>query len=169
MQRIAILGCSGGGKSTLARALGAKLDLPVIHLDALYWLPGWVERDRAEFRALLAEALTGERWIVDGNYSHCLDLRLPRADTIVVIDRSRLVCLWRVTRRWLTHLGRTRPDMGEGCPEKIDWEFVQFIWNYPKLNAPRRDAGVAEYGAHARLVHLTSDRQVRDFLEQASA
>jgi adenylate kinase family enzyme len=167
MQRIAILGCSGGGKSTLARALGKKLDLPVIHLDALHWLPGWVERDRAEFRAMLTEALRGERWIVDGNYSHSADIRLPLADTILVIDRSRWLCIWRVLWRWLSHLGRTRADMGEGCPEKVDWEFIQFIWCYPKRNAPRRDAGIAQYGAHARVVRLTSDRQIRDFLDAA--
>ncbi len=169
MQRIAILGCSGGGKSTLARALSRELDLPLVHLDALHWLPGWVERDRAEFRALLAYAIAGDRWVVDGNYTHTLDMRLPRADTVVVIDRSRLLCLWRVTWRWLTHLGRTRADMGEGCPEKVDWEFVQFIWTYPRRVAPRRDAAIAEYGAHATLYHLTSDRQVRRFLEAARA
>ncbi len=62
MQRIAILGCSGGGKSTLARALGEALDLPVVHLDQLYWLPGWVERDKAGFRALQAR-LNSDRQI----------------------------------------------------------------------------------------------------------
>ena len=167
MQRIAILGCSGGGKSTLARALSRSLDLPLIHLDALHWLPGWVERDRAEFRGLLAELVDGERWVIDGNYTQTLDLRLPRADTIVVIDRSRLLCLWRVTWRWLTHLGRTRADMGEGCPEKVDWDFVQFIWTYPRRVAPRRDAAIAEHGAHAALYRLTSDQQVRRFLEMS--
>jgi hypothetical protein len=67
----------------------------------------------------------------------------------------------------LTHLGRTRADMGEGCREKIDWEFVQFIWTYPRRGAPRRDAGIAKYGAHATVHRLTSDRQVRRFLNQA--
>ena len=167
MQRIAILGCSGGGKSTLARALSRTLDLPLIHLDALYWLPGWVERDQAEFRGLLTEVVAGERWVIDGNYTRTLDLRLPRADTIVVIDRPRLLCLWRVVWRWLTHLGRTRADMGADCPEKVDWEFIRFIWTYPRRVAPRRDAAIAAHGAHATLHRLTSDRQVRRFLEMS--
>jgi hypothetical protein len=96
-----------------------------------------------------------------------MDLRLPRADTIVVIDRSRLLCLWRVTWRWLTHLGRSRADMGEGCPEKIDREFVVYIWTYPRRGAPRRDAAIARYGVQAALHRLTSDQDVRRFLEEA--
>lgn len=167
MQRIAILGCSGGGKSSLARALSRKLNLPLIHLDALHWLPGWVERDRTEFRRLQAEIVAADAWVIDGNYSNTLDLRLPRADTIVVIDRSRLLCLWRVTWRWLTHLGRSRADMGEGCPEKIDREFVVYIWTYPRRGAPRRDAAIARYGVQAALHRLTSDQDVRRFLEEA--
>ncbi len=167
MQRIAILGCSGGGKSTLARALGAKLGLPVVHLDALYWLPGWVERDQAAFRALQAEALKGDRWVVDGGYGGTIDLRLPRADTIVVLERSRLVCLQRVIWRWLTHLGRTRIDMGAGCPEKVDWEFVQFIWTYRRRTWPKHARAIAEMGGRARLVHLRSDREVRAFIDAA--
>lgn len=167
MQRIAILGCSGGGKSTLARALGEKLDLPVVHLDALYWLPGWVERDRAEFRGLMTEALAGSRWVVDGNYTNTTDLRLPRCDTIIVIDRPRWLCLWRVLWRWLTHLGRTRADMGADCREKIDWAFVAFIWTYPKEVAPRREAAIAAHGDHANIVRLGSDREIRQFLDSA--
>ncbi len=167
MRRIAILGCSGGGKSTLARALGDKLGLPVVHLDALHWLPGWVERDRGEFRTLLSEALAGDRWVVDGNYSNTSDLRLPRCDTIVVIDRPRWLCLWRVLWRWATHIGRTRADMGAGCPEKIDWAFIAFIWTYPHKVAPRREAGIAAYGGDARVVRLKSDRDIRRFLRQS--
>jgi len=165
MKRIAILGCSGAGKSTLARALSRRLELPLAHLDALHWLAGWVERDRAEFRRRLADVVAGDRWIIDGNYIHTLDLSLPRADTILVINRSRLHCLWRVTWRWATHIGRTRADMGEGCPEKIDWAFAWYIWTYQRRVAPRRDAAIAAHGAHAQIHHLTGDRQIRRFLE----
>jgi adenylate kinase family enzyme len=169
MQRVAIMGCSGGGKSTVARALGRKLGLPVVHLDALYWLPGWVERDKSDFRTLQTQALAGERWVVDGGYASTLDLRLPRADTIIVIDQPMLLCLWRVTWRWLTHLGRTRADMGEACPEKVDWEFVRFIWDYPKATWPKQAEGIAAMGGHARLIRLTSDRQIAEFLADIPA
>ena len=131
MQRVGYHGLLRRGQVDARAGRWAKLGLPVIHLDALYWLPGWVERDRAEFRALLAPARGRRALDLDGNYATTLDMRLPRADTIVVIDQPRLLCLWRVTWRWLTHIGRTRADMSEGCPEKVDWEFTRFIWNYP--------------------------------------
>lgn len=86
MRRVLIVGNSGGGKSTLARSLGAKLGLPVIHLDVLFWKPGWVESDRADFRVRVAEALQAPAWICDGNFTSSYDLRMPYADTIIWIE-----------------------------------------------------------------------------------
>jgi adenylate kinase family enzyme len=168
MQRVAILGCSGGGKSTLARGLGAKLGLPVVHLDALFWQPGWTEPDMADFVARVTEAAARERWVMDGGYSATLPIRLPRADTIVVIDQPRWLCLWRVVWRWLTHIGRTREDMGADCPEKVDWEFVHFIWTYPTEVWPKHAEAIARHGGQAQLVRLTSDREIAAFLERAT-
>ena len=163
LQRIAIVGSPGSGKSTLARVLGARTGLPVIHMDALYWTPGWVEREGADFRARLTAAAAGDRWIIDGNYSGTMAIRLARADTVVVLDRSRWLCLWRVVKRWLATRGRTRPDMAEGCPEKIDWPFVKFVLDYPTAGALRRDEALAAYGGHAQVVRLRSDAEVRRF------
>jgi len=95
MQRIAIVGCSGGGKSTLARELGAALKLPVIHLDALFWKPGWVEGDANEFREAVEAAVAADRWICEGNFIRASGLRFQRADTIIWLELPRLVCLWR--------------------------------------------------------------------------
>ncbi len=164
MQRIAILGCSGGGKSTLARALGARLGLPVIHIDTLYWRPGWVEPDKKGFRERMAEAAAGDRWVIDGNFSNTFDLRLPRADTIIVIEQPRWRCLWGAVKRWWSWRGRTRPDLAPGCPEKIDPEFYLYIWNFDRDVKPRLEAALAEHGAHARLIRLRSDRQIAAFL-----
>ena len=75
-QRILIIGCPGSGKSTLARRLSAQTGLPIVHLDALYWLPGWVERSREDFDALLQDKLEKPRWIIDGNYTRTLAMRL---------------------------------------------------------------------------------------------
>ncbi len=132
MKRIAIMGCSGSGKSTLARALGERLGLPVYHLDALYWQPGWVEGDYATFTPQVQQILAGESWIVDGGYSNSdpEELRYTRVDALILFDRSVWLCLWRVIKRVVMHHGRTRPDMGEGCNERVDLEFLRYIWNY---------------------------------------
>lgn len=168
-QRIVIVGCSGSGKSSLARALSARLDLPVIHLDALYWRPGWTPSSNETFRARVAKAVAGDAWICDGGYSSTYDLRLPRADLVIWLDRSRWRCLWRVVIRWLTHIGRTRADMGPDCPEKIDLEFVLFIWNWRRRNRPTLEAGLARFAPEAPLTVLRSDRQVADFLATATS
>ena len=166
MQRIVILGCSGSGKSTLARRLGEKLNLRVVHLDALYWLPGWADSDVASFRARVAQALDTDAWICDGGYSRTYDQRFPFADTIIWLERPRWLCLWRVIRRSLSQLGRTRADMAPGCPERIpELKFLLFIWNWERLTRPKIEAGLARYAPNTPMIVLDSDAAVEAFLQ----
>jgi len=79
MKRILVIGCSGAGKTTFSRMLGEKLSLPVYHLDQLYWKPDWVESNKNEFTKKQTAIITGERWIIDGNYSSTLELRFAKA------------------------------------------------------------------------------------------
>ena len=74
-KRILIIGCGGAGKSTLARQLGKKLNLPVVHLDKIWWLPNWQNRTKEEFDILLKEELTKPCWIIDGNYQRTFEQR----------------------------------------------------------------------------------------------
>ena len=132
MERIIIIGCGGAGKSTLARKLGEVLDLPVVHLDKLFWKPGWVETTAEEFDALLAMELAKDQWIMDGNFNRTMPERMKRCDTIIYLDFSRFACLMGVLKRIITTYGKVRPDMGEGCPERIDLEFLKWVWNFNK-------------------------------------
>jgi adenylate kinase family enzyme len=132
MERIIIIGCGGAGKSTLARKLGEGLDLPVVHLDKLFWKPNWVEKSNEEFDALLAQELAKDRWIMDGNFNRTMPERMKRCDTIIYLDFSRFACLLGVLKRVITTYGKVRPDMGEGCPERIDLEFLKWVWNFNK-------------------------------------
>lgn len=93
MERVAIIGPGGAGKSTLARQLGAITGVPVIHLDREHWKPGWVETPAAEWEERVRELAAAERWIIDGNYGGTLDVRLDRADTVVFLDFGRFRCL----------------------------------------------------------------------------
>jgi hypothetical protein len=96
LQRIVIVGCSGSGKSTLARKLGTQLGLPVVHLDVFYYRRGWKKSTEAEFRQRVAAAHRGEAWISEGNFAtSTFDIRLPRAEAIIALQRPRWHCLLR--------------------------------------------------------------------------
>ena len=167
MRRVLIIGNSGGGKSTLARRLGEKLGLPIIHLDVLFWQPGWVESDDDAFRARTAEALTAPAWVCDGNFGGTWDLRMPLADTIVWIDKPAWLCLIRAIWRVVQYRDGDRPDMAEGCRESVDLAFYHFIWTYDREVRPKLEAALAEHGAQAHVVRLKSDREIAAFLAQA--
>lgn len=127
--KIAIIGQSGCGKSTLAQFLSQKLDLPLLHLDCVHWLPGWAERDRAESRVIVSDFLDKHgSWVIDGNYTRlCHERRLEEADRIIIMCFPRLVCLSRIIKRRFSYAGTTRSSITEGCPEKIDAEFLWWI------------------------------------------
>jgi adenylate kinase family enzyme len=101
VQRVAILGSGGAGKSVLAAAIAERTGLPVVHLDVVYWEPGWKEPPPDEFAAALDAAVAEERWILDGNFLRHggPDPRFARADTVIFLDLPRTACLWRVVKR----------------------------------------------------------------------
>jgi len=127
--KIALAGYSGAGKSTLAQRLGTQYGVPVLHLDTVQWVPGWRERDAEEQQRIVREFLDSHgAWVIDGNYSAlCFERRMEEADRIVLLLLPRFVCLLRVLRRYRRWKGRTRPDMGEGCAEKVDAAFLRWV------------------------------------------
>ena len=134
--RIIIIGCGGSGKSTLARKLYEKTNLPIVHLDKLFWRKGWKSIPREEFDKLLRIKLKKDKWIIDGNFDRTIGERLNRCDTVIFLDYPKRTCLIGVIKRVITNYGKVRPDMGEGCPEKFDFEFLKWIWNF---NREHRD------------------------------
>jgi adenylate kinase family enzyme len=159
MERVAVIGSGGAGKSMLARQISAIAGLPIIHLDHHYWSPGWVPTPDDEWVVLQRKLLSGDRWVVDGNYGGTLELRAERADTIVFLDLPRRVCLARALRRV-----RSPILQAPGCPQKIDLEFLRWIWDFPSKTRPRLLAGLDTYAASTRLVQLRSGQEVREFL-----
>ncbi len=99
MRRVAVVGTSGSGKTTMARAIAARLGVPHVELDAFHWAPGWTEVDPEAFRARVAAALEADGWVTDGNYSKVRDLYLARVDTVVWLDLPLRTCVWRIARR----------------------------------------------------------------------
>lgn len=168
-ERIMIIGCSGGGKSTLAKKIADRFGLALFSLDRdVIWLPGWVMRPAQERRRLTRELAGRPRWVIDGTSPSSFDLRLPRSDLVIWVRLPRHLCLFGVVSRWLRHMGRTRPDMAPGCPEKIDLNFLHYIWTFERRHTPKILAAIAEHGPAVPLVELRSRREIRRLLDHAT-
>lgn len=165
-RRILIVGSGGAGKSTLSRKLAEQWELPVVHLDALFWQPGWTAMPRPEFLEKVKHELGKPKWIIDGNYDSSIEMRAEHADLIIFLDFSNVLCLYRACKRAWMYRGKTRPDMGEGCPEKIDWEFIRWIWRYPKDARPEMLNVLSKVPAD--VITLTSPKEVNQWLQNIS-
>ena len=166
MERVMIIGCGGAGKSTLARKLGEKTGLPVVHLDQIWWEPGyWQHLEKPEFDERLKAELEKPRWILDGNFNRTMELRLESCDTVIYLDYPRLICLKNWIGRVIKNWGRHRIDMAEGCTEWFDPAMARWIWNFNKTNRARYYGLLA--GLEGKTVHiLRSRRQTAKFLEK---
>ena len=164
-QRIVVLGCSGSGKSTLARKLGLRLGLPVVHLDVLHYLPGWKRASLDAFRARVIEAHQGDAWISEGNFaSWTFDIRLPRTEAIIMLERPRWLCLLRVFRRAALER-RNRPDLPIGCAEQVDRDLLDYVWNFARVGGPQIETARLRHGASIPLLRLRRNREVAAFLK----
>ena len=166
MKRVLVIGSGGAGKSTFSRRLGERLGLAVIHLDVEHWRPGWVEPPKEEWRGAVEELCARESWVMDGNYSGTLAARLAACDTVIFLDLPRIVCVWRVFKRWATYRGMSRPDTAEGCHEQLDVKFLLWVWNYPTRSRPKALALLEKHGEGKRIVHLRSSAEVEKFLRE---
>ena len=129
--RIIILGSPGSGKSTFASSLHERTDLPLFHLDNIWWKENRTHISRDEFDGRLAEILKGERWIIDGDYSRTYEVRIRSCDTIIFLDYSEAECMEGIKKR----VGKSRPDI-PWMEHSLDPELVEMVRNYSRDNRP---------------------------------
>lgn len=166
MQRIVIVGPPGSGKSTLGKTLSDKLDIPVTHLDSLFFKAGWVEIEKKELVEKVTHLIsTNEKWIIEGNYSSTFPIRLQHCDQVIFLDYPRSLYLFRAIKRSFKYYGRTRPDMAEGCFERFDFSFFKYVWNFPK----RRKNLLAILNEHSKdknnIVILKNTKELNHYLD----
>lgn len=165
MRKIVIIGSSGAGKSTLSLQLGERVKIPVVHLDFHHWQAGWIEPPKDVWRKRVEELVRGDSWIIDGNYSGTLDVRLEACDTVIFMDMPRTLCLWRVMKRLATYRKTKRPDMAEGCFERFDFEFIKYVWNFPNRSRKSVIEKLERFAKDKKLVHLKTRKDVESFLK----
>lgn len=163
MKKVLIIGSGGAGKSTFARRLGEATGIEVVHLDRLYWKPNWVEPSKDEWRETVENIIKKDEWIMDGNFGGTLEVRLAACDTAIFLDFSRVICLYRVIKRRLTYRNTNRPDMSEGCAEKIDLEFLGWIWNFQKIKKPKIEEKLRCFENEKTIIRLRSKKEVENF------
>jgi adenylate kinase family enzyme len=164
MRRIAIIGSTATGKSTLARRLGLLLGLPVYHLDALFWRPGWIPTPDDEWEEVLRQILRGDHWIVDGNFTSSIRERLEAADTILFLDLPRWISIAAVTRRRIEQLWHLPPGVAAGCEPMFNLRLFRWIWTFPEDHRPHFLALLSDQPAAKRVLILKSRHEVRRFL-----
>ena len=176
VRRLNVIGTSGSGKSTLGRQLANQLDLPFVEMDAVYWGPNWSEPTEDELLARIGEVTSGERWVLDGNYSRTTPIKWQRVQLIVWVDLPFWLTIGRVTRRSLRRSIRGEEIwQGTGNRESLTGTFLSadsvILWairsyrrnrdRYSKLmRAPKY--------SHVPFVRLTSERDVREFVDLAA-
>lgn len=165
MKKIILIGSGGAGKSTLARQLGAALQIEVIHLDALFWKPNWTPVQREKQVEIQKELVNKEEWIIDGNYGGTIDIRLQAADTIIFLDIPRTICVYRAFKRMIQYRNKTRPDMGKDCNERLDINFLKWIWQYPKTKRPDIVKKLEGLSTEKQIIILQTPKQIQQFIE----
>ena len=171
MQRIAVIGPVGAGKSRLAADLGQLLGIRVLHLDTLFWKPGWVPTPLEEWEAVQRRELAEPAWIADAQYDDILPDWVEEADTVVFLDVSPLVCLWRVSRRRLDRGGSgatpagTEPGSVHGALRK----FVRNQWGYRTKVRRELLAELARERAGRRVVVVRRSSDAEEFLRSVDS
>ncbi len=161
--RIIIVGSPGSGKSFLSKVIAEHTKQALIHLDNEYWKPNWTATPKNEWTERLKTLISGDSWIIDGNYNSTLELRYMAADCIIFLDINRLLC---ICSAWKRH-GKKRSDLPEYLEEKKDKEFLEFltwIWSFPKKGRKNILELHSRYPDKSFLI-MKNRREIMKFLE----
>ena len=160
MKKIMVIGCPGSGKSTFCKALYNSTGIPLFHLDMMYWNADKTTVDKEVFRERLLNIVKMDEWIIDGNYSSTLELRLRACDTVFFLDYPVEVCLEGVRSR----MGKARTDM-PWIEVEEDTEFMEFINNFRSASRPIIIDLLEKY-SHKNVYVFKNRKEADEFLTQ---
>ena len=144
MKKVIIVGSPGSGKSIFAAKLHDTTGMPLVHLDFYYHqLKYNYYNDRAAWVARVQQLMQPGEWIMDGNYKSTIAMRCQAADTIILFDMPRWLCLYRILTRRFRYRNKQRPDMPEEWTEKLTYEFMRYVWAFSEEQLPIVLEGIA--------------------------
>ena len=170
MQRVAVIGCPGAGKSIFSRRLHEATRLPVVYLDSIYHSLDYDYKvDTTAWQRKIAHLVEQDRWITDGDFVNTFDIRFPRADTIIFLDFPTKVSLTRAVIRRATYRQHPRLEMPKGWKEKLSFEFLVYIITYRKNERPKVYASLSRWGNHINVIILNSPNEAEAYLKKIEA
>ena len=164
MKKIAIIGPPGAGKTTLARNLGSLLKMKVFHLDRFFWELGWKGKPREERLEILERLVQEKQWIIEGTYLDSSEPRLNAADTIIFLNTSLLLCLWRIMQRHRKDHDLSRRDIPQGCTDRLTLFRILKVVIFPFRGRRKLEEKLREFPE--KVIRLRSAKEVHGFLAQ---
>ncbi|ECC0875201.1 ATP-binding cassette domain-containing protein [Listeria monocytogenes] len=132
-EKVLIIGPNGAGKSTFATELGKHYDFEVCHLDKLFWQENWNAVAKADFEDKVDNIMSSKKkYIIDGDYFFNLEKRLEHADLVIWIKIPLFLCVANIIKRRFKYMTNVRPDVTEGCDEKLNLSFLLYALKYNK-------------------------------------
>lgn len=164
MERVMIIGSNGAGKSTFSYELSSKTDLPLIHIDKIYWRNHWEVTPRNEFESMVLTEAQKPYWIIEGNNIRSLNQRLAYADTVIWFEFPPVLCVINILKRESKYHNKARPDMPQECISKLTIKFLKEVWKFNKNNHARIESFLKQ-AENVNVIYFTNYRQVRAYLK----
>lgn len=168
MDKIVVIGSSGAGKSIFARKLGELLNIKVVHLDRVFWKRDWKEKPRDDRVDILQQLVAEQQWIIEGSYLSSSDARLNAADTIIFLDMSPCLCLWRIVVRHWKYRKHSRRDIPDGCTDRISLPLIFKVLTFPLSGRRKLKKKLSAFPTE-KVTRLSSRKAVESFLERIAA
>ncbi len=162
--RIAVIGCLGSGKTTFTLKLGSIISRHVVHLDKVLWGANWQMLPYDERQIIHNNLVSTDNWIIDGMWKSHLNERLDRATTVIFLDYKRSISIRRAIHRRIKYRGKQRDDIADGCLEKLDNYFLNYIWTFRRKVRPLILSELASR-PQLNVITLSSPKQTEMFLQ----
>ena len=171
--KIVIVGSTGSGKTTFAGRLSKLLDIPHVQLDSLFWKPDWCESTNEEFRTKVEDAVSQDKWIIDGNYARNQDITTGNADTIIWLDYPLYKITYRVIKRSLKRVWTKEPlwhNNRESFGKLFSHDSIVLfaITSYNRKNSRYR-VMINDKSIRAKWIRIRNSKDYRKFWEKVNS